>query len=83
LYKKFLGTVCNNIIVEEAKLNLEERTALENNISLEEFDQSINNAKLKSAPGADGISNRFIKKFWGIFRVPCSDWQISATQITN
>ena len=68
--KNFLGPVYNNIVVEEAKLNLEERTALENNISLEEFDQSINNAKLKSAPGADGISNRFIKKFWGIFRVP-------------
>ena len=68
--KNFLGPVCNNIIVEEAKLNLEERTALENEISLEEFDNSIDTAKLKSAPGADGISNRFIKKFWGIFRGP-------------
>ena len=66
----FLGEVNNNIIVEEAKLNLTERNELERDLTIDEFDQSINHAKMKSAPGADGLSNKFIKKFWSIFRVP-------------
>jgi len=57
-------------VVLEAKLNENEKNILEQPLRIEELDRSINNAKLKSAPGADGFSNEFIKKFWDIFRVP-------------
>ncbi len=39
-------------------------------MSIDELDASINKAKLNSAPGIDGISNRFIKEFWEFLRVP-------------
>ena len=67
---EFLGNAAANPVVLEAKLNENEKNILEQPLRIEELDQSINNAKLKSAPGADGFSNEFIKKFWDIFRVP-------------
>ncbi len=43
---------------------------MEQELSLNELDQAIDECNLKSAPGADGFSNRFIKHFWEYFRVP-------------
>ena len=40
-----------------------------NNTSLILIDNSIAAAKTKSSPGADGISNDFIKESWQIFRI--------------
>ena len=60
----FLGPVSNHQIVQNAKLTEIEKNCLESDITLEELTKSINNANMSSAPGADGISNRFIKHFW-------------------
>ena len=50
--------------------NTAEKNDLETAITVEELTKSINNANLSSAPGADGISNRFIKHFWNFFKNP-------------
>ena len=39
-------------------------------LTIEDLDLSINQAKLKSVPGADGFSNYFIKEYWHIFCTP-------------
>ena len=66
----FLGDTLDNNIVTQARLTNEQNLELESDLTIEELDQSINNAKMKSAPGPDGYSNKFIHKFWDIFRTP-------------
>ena len=66
----FLGPLKNHPIVLESKLTDAERDELDVEISLIELTQSINNANMSSAPGADGISNRFIKNYWDYFKSP-------------
>ena len=66
----FLGPVANHEIVLNAKLTNLERDELESGITRAELNQSINGANFSSAPGADGISNRFIKHFWEFFANP-------------
>jgi len=68
--ENFLGDIRHNPIVANSILNNDEKTELESDITLEELTKSVNNANLSSAPGGDGISNRFIKKFWEYFKVP-------------
>jgi len=67
---RFLGNISEHPTVVNAKLTEQEKNELESEISDAELTQSINNANLSSAPGADGISNRFIKHFWEYFRNP-------------
>ena len=55
--ENFLGPVNEHPIVIGSKLNEEEKDSMETPLTIEELDQSINQAKLKSAPGADGFSN--------------------------
>ena len=66
----FLGDVAENETVQNAKLNNTEKDTLDRNLTIEELDQSIKQAKTKSAPGADGFSNKFIQEFWDIYQVP-------------
>jgi hypothetical protein len=66
----FLGDTANNNVVQNSKLTEDERSELDLPITLLELEQSINSANMKSAPGPDGITNPFIKHFWGLFRVP-------------
>ena len=47
-----------------------EKITLDRNLTIEELNQSIKQAKTKSTPGADGFSNKFIQEFWDIYRVP-------------
>jgi len=68
--ENFLGPLINHPIVLNAKLSNDERDELDLPLSLEELTLSINNANLSSAPGADGISNRFIKHYWLYFKKP-------------
>jgi len=56
--------------VNNAKLNEEEKTDLDRNLTLEELEQSIGKANLKSAPGSNGLSNRFIRSFWEFLKRP-------------
>jgi hypothetical protein len=46
------------------------------NLRLEEFDVAVEQAKLNTSPGIDSISNRFIKRFWNIFRKPLYEYTI-------
>ena len=66
----FLGTVSENPIVNNAKLTNAERDELESEVTELELTQSINNANMASAPGVDGVGNRFIKNFWEFFKNP-------------
>ena len=59
----FLGNVAENETVQNAKLNNTEKETLDRNLTLEELDQSIKQAKTKRAPGADGFSNKFSQEF--------------------
>jgi hypothetical protein len=68
--ENFLGDVNNNIILQQAKLTNIERETLEQPLTIEEFDNCHSKSKNEKCPGADGFSNKFIKKFWNIFRVP-------------
>ena len=67
---EFLGDIVENETVLNAKLNNTEKDQLDRNLTIEELDQSIKQAKTKSAPGADGFSNKFIQEFWDIYRIP-------------
>ena len=67
---EFLGPIGNNDIVQNAKLTNEEKEELDREITMEELTASINESNMASAPGADGISNRFIRHFWDFFKVP-------------
>ena len=66
----FLGEVNNNPIVQNAKLTEDEKLDLESALTSEELTKSINGANMASAPGADGVSNRFIQHFWSFFKTP-------------
>ena len=66
----FLGPIRFNATVNNARLTDAEKNDLETEINLEELTKSINESNQSSAPGADGISNRFIKHFWNYFKTP-------------
>ncbi len=67
----FLGEdIVNRDEIRNAKLNEEEKTDLDKNLTLEELEQSISKANLKSAPGSNGLSNRFIRAFWEFLKRP-------------
>lgn len=67
----FLGPeICANPLVQLSKLSIEERDRNEVPISIAELDESVKKLNLKSAPGIDGASNKFITKFWAFFREP-------------
>jgi len=56
--------------IRASKLTEEERVNLDSPLFIEELDKALKQVNLKSAPGIDGYSYRFIKKFWSIFRFP-------------
>jgi hypothetical protein len=58
-----LGDAAFEEEVLNSKLSDEEKNNLEEPLSIDELDASLNKAKLNSAPRIDGISNRFIKDF--------------------
>ena len=68
--EEFLGELTNHPVVRGSILTEDERTALEGDVTLEELDEAVNSCNLNSAPGIDGISNRYIRKFWIFFREP-------------
>ncbi len=68
--EEFLGDVAFEEEVINSKISDLERNNLERPLTIEELDFSMKNAKMNSAPGIDGISNRFIRDFWEFLRVP-------------
>jgi exonuclease III len=68
--EKFLGNdIVNNPIVAGMKLSAEERDQLDSPLTLDELDLSLKDSNMNSAPGIDGVSNKFIKKIWHLVRV--------------
>ena len=66
--EEFLGQEILNLPeVKMKKLNDNERESLEVSITISELKKVIDKANLRSAPGYDGISYRFVKKFWTVF----------------
>ncbi len=66
----FLGECSNEPDVINSKISDEEKNNLDRPLSIVELDRAIKNAKKNTAPGADGISDRFILKNWNLFRTP-------------
>ena len=70
----FLGPdIRQHPLVRGSILTAEERENLDRDLNILELDNSLEHANLKSAPGADGYSYGFIKKFWHIYREPLFD----------
>jgi hypothetical protein len=70
LHGDFLGEdIVNHPIVQNSMLTEEEKNLLDMPITIAELDDSILKANMKLAPGVDGLSNKFIKKYW-IFLEP-------------
>ena len=62
LVEDFLGeAICSSDMVRNSKLTRSEFDMLEQALTVEELDKSINNCNLRSAPGTDGFSNIVIK----------------------
>ncbi len=70
----FLAGMVGNPVVNEARLTEEEKNSLEGPITFDELDKSLKQANLASAPGIDGISNKFIRQFWTFFRTPLKNY---------
>ncbi len=73
-------------VVMAAKLNNDERTDLDLPLTVEELTQSINESNLKSAPGSNGISNKFIKTYWEFFKRPLlnyTNYAFETGRLTN
>ena len=66
----FLGETANHPTVNNAKLTDAEKLSLEAPLNIQEFEKSMAESNLASAPGIDGISNKFIKHFWHLFWYP-------------
>jgi hypothetical protein len=56
--------------VTAAKLTEAEKLDLDLPLTIEELTVSINKSNLKSARGSNGISNKFIKRYWEFFKYP-------------
>jgi exonuclease III len=65
----FLGReICENPIVKNSKLSPEESESFDNDLTIQELDSAIQSLNEKSAGGADGISTKFLKRFWPYLR---------------
>jgi hypothetical protein len=68
--EQFLGPVGNVEPVLQSKLNDTEKSELDSPLNITEFDRAIRQCNKKSAPGTDGINNKFIAHFWTYLRTP-------------
>jgi hypothetical protein len=67
----FLGEdIANSPLVTDSKLTLTERTRLDADLTIDELTKALGESNMKSAPGLDVFSNKFIYKFWNELRWP-------------
>ncbi len=60
----FLGpAICMHPLVVGSKLTEVERAELDRPLQMCELDKALASANMRSAPGIDGYSNRFIREF--------------------
>jgi hypothetical protein len=73
----FLGDdIINHPLVKNSILTDDENAILDRPLLIDELDESVNKCNIRSAPGIDGLSNVFIKKYWMYFRVPLFKYAI-------
>jgi hypothetical protein len=63
----FLGDLVNHPAIRGCMLDEAEKTRLEADVTIGELDEAVEKINLGSAPGIDGLNNRFIKNFWHFF----------------
>ena len=69
--EQFLGPhILNHPLVKNSILTRTEKNKLDESFKIGELDNAIKNANLNSAAGIDGLSTRFIAKFWNFFYKP-------------
>jgi hypothetical protein len=69
--ENFFGEeICSNPIVNGSKLTRDEQILFDNPISIQELDKAVQELNVKSAGSADGISTKFLRMYWGLFRLP-------------
>jgi hypothetical protein len=69
--ENFLGQdIVTHPIISNSRLTNDERILLDSPLTIDELDTSIEKCNMRSAPGIDGFSNAFIKKYWQFFRLP-------------
>jgi hypothetical protein len=61
--RTFLGDIADHPAVQESKLSENEKIDLDSDLTIDEFDKAVEQIKLNSSPGIDGISNKFIRTF--------------------
>ena len=67
----FLGEeILNHPMVKGSILTSNEKDVLDRNLECNELDKALDEANMKSAPGVDGFSYKFIKEFWQLYRDP-------------
>jgi hypothetical protein len=67
----FLGEdICAHPLVQGSKLSEDEKMRLEADLTLEELTKALGESNMRSAPGIDGFSNKFIHKFWYLLKHP-------------
>ena len=75
--EKFLGPhILNHPVVKGSILTEPEKNKLEEIFQINELDRAIKANNMNSACGIDGLSTRFIAKFWKFFRVPLYNYAI-------
>jgi hypothetical protein len=61
----FLGDeICNSPLVRNSKLTAEQQADLDQDLTFSEIEKALGESNMKSAPGIDGYSNKFIKIFF-------------------
>ncbi len=67
--ERFLGDdILEHPLVRNLKLSDTEKNRLDTEISIDELDSALEGANPNSAAGIDGISTKFIKRYWQFFR---------------
>ncbi len=72
--ENFLGPLVDHPAIKDCILSEVERNRLEADLAIDELDDAVSKCNGNSAPGIDGLGNRFIKKFWPLFRVPLLEY---------
>jgi hypothetical protein len=69
--EEFLGPdICQHPLVQNSKLTNFEKEGLDVDLTIDELSKALRESNLRSAPGIDGFSNKFISKFWYILSYP-------------
>ena len=73
----FLGPdILSHPLVRGSILTDEEKIKLDRELEITELDTALDQSNLKSSPGMDGFSYKYIKKFWNIYREPLYSIQL-------